>query len=165
MKTNPNRLLLPFILLFSPVFLAAPLLAQGTAFTYQGRLSDGPNPADGSYDLRFTVYDSPSAGLIVGGPLTNAHTGASNGLFTVTLDFGSGVFTGPARWLEIGVRANGSAIVSWPTCYGDFSLQQSGDLAAASWQTPPQSVVDDGTNKFIAVTPPVGNRFYRLAQP
>jgi N-acetylneuraminic acid mutarotase len=30
-------------------------------------------------------------------------------LLTVTLDFGAGVFTGPARWLEIGVRTNGSA--------------------------------------------------------
>ena len=29
--------------------------AQGTAFTYQGRLNDGGNPANGIYDLRFTV--------------------------------------------------------------------------------------------------------------
>ena len=84
------------------------VFAQGTAFTYQGRLNDGANPANGSYDLRFTMYDSPGGGLIAGGPLTNAPTGASNGLFTVTLDFGTGVFTGPARWLEIGVRTNGS---------------------------------------------------------
>ena len=30
--------------------------AQGTAFTYQGRLNDGVNPAGGIYDLRFTIY-------------------------------------------------------------------------------------------------------------
>jgi len=83
--------------------------AQGTAFTYQGRLNDGTNPATGIYDLRLTIYDSTnSPGVIIAGPLTNATTTVNNGLFTVGLDFGAGVFTGPARWLEIGVRTNGS---------------------------------------------------------
>jgi formylglycine-generating enzyme required for sulfatase activity len=33
----------------------------------------------------------------------------SNGFFTVTLDFGAGVFTGEARWLAIAVKTNGAA--------------------------------------------------------
>jgi hypothetical protein len=85
-------------------------LAQGTAFTYQGRLNDSASPANGSYDLKLTLYDSVSGGLVVAGPLTNAPTAVSNGLFTVMLDFGTAAFTGPARWLEIGVRSNGSAV-------------------------------------------------------
>jgi formylglycine-generating enzyme required for sulfatase activity len=83
-------------------------LAQGTAFTYQGHLDDGASPASGNYDLRFTIYDAATNGDVIGGPLTNASTGVSNGLFTITLDFGGGVFTGLDRWLEIGVRTNGS---------------------------------------------------------
>jgi hypothetical protein len=59
--------------------------------------------------LRFTIYDLDSGGSLVAGPLTNSPVSVSNGLFTATLDFGVGVFTGEARWLEIGVRANGSS--------------------------------------------------------
>ena len=46
--------------------------AQGTAFTYQGRLTDNGNAANGNYDLRFTIYDSGGGGNVVAGPITNA---------------------------------------------------------------------------------------------
>lgn len=87
---------------------AAPM---GTAFTYQGRLSEGTNSAQGIYDLRFAIYDAAESGAQVGLTLTNAATGVTNGLFAVALDFGS-VFAGTARWLEIGVRTNGGAAFS-----------------------------------------------------
>src|SRR5690242_1779756 len=83
--------------------------AQGTAFTYQGRLNTGSNAAAGSYDLRFAIYDSAGAGTLIAGPLTNSATGVTNGLFTVTLDFGTGAFSGAERWLELGVQTNGGA--------------------------------------------------------
>src|SRR5882672_3459844 len=83
-------------------------LAQGTTFTYQGRLNDGANAASGIYDLRFTIYDAVAASNVVAGPQTNSAVSVSNGLFTVALDFGA-VFNGAARWLEIGVRPGGSA--------------------------------------------------------
>ena len=81
-------------------------LAQGTAFTYQGRLNNTNGPANGLYDLTFTIYDLPT-GSGSFGVQTNLATTVSNGLFTVALDFGAGVFTGPDRWLEIGARTNG----------------------------------------------------------
>jgi hypothetical protein len=82
--------------------------AQGTAFTYQGRLNDGASPANGIYDLRFTIYASTnSPGTIVAGPFTNSAVAVSNGLFTTALDFGAGVFAGNPRWLEISVQKNG----------------------------------------------------------
>lgn len=82
--------------------------AQGSAFTYQGRLNASGAPANGSYDLQFTLYAfNPVIGYYVAaGPVTNAATTVSNGLFTTTLDFGE-QFTGAALWLEIAVRTNG----------------------------------------------------------
>src|SRR5271155_3745616 len=83
------------------------LCAQGTAFMYQGRLNDGGNPATGNYDLRFQVYDAVTNGNAISVPLTNSATAVNNGLFTTTLDFGAGIFTGTNYWLQIGVQTNG----------------------------------------------------------
>jgi hypothetical protein len=80
--------------------------AQGTAFTYQGRLTDNGTLANGIYDLQFTIYDLASNGNQVGPIRTNTATGVTNGLFTVTLDFGN-AFSGADRFLEIAARTNG----------------------------------------------------------
>ncbi len=92
------------------IALDAPLCAApiASAFTYQGRLSDRGQPANASYDLSFALFDAAQNGSRVAEPLTNPATPVSNGLFTVTLDFGAGVFTGDTRWLEISVRPAGS---------------------------------------------------------
>jgi microcystin-dependent protein len=80
---------------------------QGSAFTFQGRLTDNAVPANGSYDLQFILGDAAIGGNSLS---TNqiAPVAVSNGLFTVLLDFGSGAFDGTGRWLQIGVRTNGS---------------------------------------------------------
>lgn len=86
-----------------------PVLAQGTAFSYQGKLNVGTNVANGNFDLTFALYATNSGGSAVAGPLTNSATVVANGLFSVTLNFGSNVFNGSPLWLQIGVRTNGSA--------------------------------------------------------
>ena len=79
----------------------------GTAFTYQGRLTDGSNAANGSYDLDFALFAVPDGGSQLGISMTLIGHPVSNGLFTVTLDFGASPFAGDARWLQIQVRTNG----------------------------------------------------------
>lgn len=59
--------------------------AQGTAFTYQGRLTAGSNAATGFYDLRSILYSAEIGGSQVGNVLTNAAVTISDGLFTTTL--------------------------------------------------------------------------------
>jgi hypothetical protein len=107
MKTNLTLKLITLWLL--PCALCFSGFSQGTAFTYQGRLNDVTNPANGSYDLTFALFNAVSGPGQVGATVTNSATAISNGLFTVTLDFGTGVFTGTSLWLEIAVRTNGSA--------------------------------------------------------
>jgi len=51
-----------------------------------------------------------------------------------------------------------------PTILG-FTLQQNSDLNPTNWITAPQPVSDNGSTRFIVVSPPAGNRFYRLFKP
>ncbi len=81
--------------------------AQSTAFTYQGLLDTVGSPARGNYDLRFGLYPTNSGGAPVANLITNAAVPVSNGVFTVTVDFGE-AFNGASYWLEIGVRTNAS---------------------------------------------------------
>jgi hypothetical protein len=104
MKLSCTKWLIAFCLLWSVATLGA--LAQGTAFTYQGRLASGGSPATGSYDLEFALFNAPTNGTQVANSVTNLAVGVTNGLFTTTVDFGS-AYTGSALWLQLGVRPSG----------------------------------------------------------
>ena len=117
--------------------------AQTTAFTYQGSLANDGVPANGSYDLTFTLFDTNSSGAPIAGPVTNSATTVSNGLFTTTIDFGTGVFNGTNYWLEIAVQTNGGGGFTTlaprqqvtPTPYAIYSANAGNATSAASTTT------------------------------
>jgi hypothetical protein len=87
-------------------------LAQGTAFTYQGRLNENGVPLNRTYDLLFRPFNVPTGGTQLQIPNLRTVT-MTNGLFTTTLDFGSTIFNGDPLWLQIEVSTNGfSGIVA-----------------------------------------------------
>ena len=88
------------VLCFGPVGLAEPV---GTAFTYQGRLIDANEAADGLYDFQFKLFNDETVGNQLWGDVNTPEVDVIDGYFTVELDFG-GVFDGNERWLDIGVR-------------------------------------------------------------
>ncbi len=100
---------------FHSALLAATPLAP--AFTYQGKLTDGNQPANGVYDFVFSLYDAADGQVpIAGGGIGIEDVTVHDGLFTVSLNFGDNVFNGESRWIEIGVRPG--------TETGDFTLMQ-----------------------------------------
>jgi len=99
---NRNILVPGLCLIFCSLIHAAPL---GTGFTYQGRLNDGSVPASGIYHFVFELFDAASGGTLLNDNEREDVT-VANGLFTVTLDFGSTAFNGQARWLQINVQTN-----------------------------------------------------------
>jgi hypothetical protein len=78
----------------------------GTAFVYQGRLTDGGAPATGVYDFRVQLFDAATDGTLVGTPPTvfREDVAVAAGSFALSLDFGAAAFGASKRWLEIGVR-------------------------------------------------------------
>ncbi len=80
--------------------------AQGTDFTYQGRLNNASGPVNGIYDITYKLWNASSGGGQVGSTFTVTGTPVTNGLFTATIGFGT-VFNGSSYWLELAVRTNG----------------------------------------------------------
>jgi hypothetical protein len=100
------------LLLTSALALAAvalPARAQtpvGTAFTYQGVLSENGVPLNGTdvADIEANLYDAASGGNQIGGAAIVYNVDFNQGQFTIQLDFGTSPFAGEARWLELMVR-------------------------------------------------------------
>jgi hypothetical protein len=83
-----------------------PINAQTTAFNYQGSLTDGGNPANGSFQMQFKLFDSLSGGAQVGSTISDVPVTVTTGTFSLRLDFGSGALSGANRWIEISIRHN-----------------------------------------------------------
>src|SRR5260370_42318481 len=97
-----NSKLTPFVFLALAVLSLGPQArAQNTAFTYQGRLDSGGVPASGLYDFRFRLASDPFANNYVDGSVLTNGVPVTNGLFTVAIDFGAGIFNGSNFWLEL----------------------------------------------------------------
>jgi phage tail-like protein len=89
------------------------LNAPAAAFTYQGRLHVTGDPAQGLYDMYFTVCDSAVKGQAVSETLKCYKVDVTNSYFTVELDFSPSavLFNGQPRWLEIAIKPAGSKLV------------------------------------------------------
>lgn len=88
---------------------AAPVLGQsefGTAFTYQGQLEVGGQPASGSFDFRFSLLVA-SEGAMLTAPIAVEDLQVDRGLVTARLDFLLPP-NGGRRWLRIEVRPSAS---------------------------------------------------------
>ncbi|HMO81426.1 MAG TPA: tail fiber domain-containing protein [Pyrinomonadaceae bacterium] len=79
--------------------------SQTGNFTYQGKLTDGAVNANGTYQMRFSLYDAVSDGSQIGPAITLDPVSVTGGIFTVELNFTDPeAFDGSPRWLEIAVK-------------------------------------------------------------
>lgn len=75
---------------------------QTTTFTYQGNLTSNGQPANGDFDLTFTLFDAVTGGNQIGTPNVVTSLPIANGRFTTDLDFAT-AFAGQQLWIEVTV--------------------------------------------------------------
>jgi len=95
------------IAIFFLLGTAATAPGQTTSFTYQGRLTDGGTPANGNYDFIFQLYDASDGDNLLGHEMGVPSVPVTDGIFSVTIDFGANAFPGADRFLQIIVRRTG----------------------------------------------------------
>jgi hypothetical protein len=146
-KTIMKRLLLSFGLL-----LAISTSAQTYSIDWFKIAGGGGTSTNGQYSLSGTI-GQPDAG----GPVTGGNYSLTGGFWAL-----SAVQTTGAPKLRIFLTTTNTAVVAWPSPSMGWRLQQNLNLAVPAWNSPAETVNDSGTEKFIIVKPPAGNRFYRL---
>lgn len=109
-KTPPfmiSHFSLALVIVMVMVLFSQAIFAQTTAFTYQGRLAENGQPANGDYDFEFSMFGSPTLDDQYGPTLNINSVSVTDEVFTVQLDFGSIFPDGNDRYLQIRVRAAG----------------------------------------------------------
>lgn len=162
-------------ILAAAIVFSAGISAQTTAFSYQGNLNLDGTPANGNYDFVFVLFDAVSGGsqISVAAP---SNVPVSNGLFSVSLDFGA-FFPGASRFMEIRVRPVGggafttlsprqqfsSAPYAIKSITAENALQLAG-VPAATYVQSGATTINAGSqfnisNSRVLATPNVENTF------
>ncbi len=147
--------------------LAAP---TGTAFTYQGRLTENGAPANGAYDIQFRLFDGAAgAAAQVGGTVTATELPVVNGLFTANLDFGAAAFDGAARWLELAVfdPVATQYVPLSPRQYLAATPYATHALSSAQWKSVGNNITNSNTG-FVGVNrsgPLTSAEFFGIQAP
>ena len=137
-------------LLLSALFVSAgrPQSYSIDWFTTDG---GGGTSAGGVYSVSGTI-GQPDAGSA----MTNGNYSLTDGFWSLF-----NVQTEVAPLLTIS-RANNAVMVSWSSSSTNWTLQQNTSINTTNWLIASETVTDNGTLKFILVSPPTDNRFYRL---
>ncbi|HVP73983.1 MAG TPA: hypothetical protein VMS30_09615, partial [Phycisphaerales bacterium] len=100
--TGPVIAALAAASLLSPIQAGPPLISS--TITYQGELLSSNALFNGLADFQFSIYGVLAGGVAEAGPIQLNNVTVLDGRFTVPLTFGSSVFDGSNRYLEVAVR-------------------------------------------------------------
>jgi hypothetical protein len=124
---------------------------------YQFPLTSGPD--GGGFYAEATLYPSPKNQTPTNTPVSNWYAVGSapdGSKLVMTSDSSQ-----PAPVLSITLSGN-VVIVSWPSSFTGFILQQNGDLTATNWVDVTNAASVVGEQNQVIMSPTNSNNFYRL---
>jgi hypothetical protein len=121
-------------------------------FTIDG---GGGTSTGGVYSVSGTI-GQPDAGHLAGGNFTL--DGGFWGIIAAVQLPGSPL-------LRVVLTPTNTVVVAWPAPSSGFSLQENPILNAGAWTTVTNPLTVVGSENQVIVSPPTGNRFYRLKYP
>jgi hypothetical protein len=128
--------------------------AQSYSIDWYKIAGGGGTSTGGTYQVSGTI-GQPDAG----GPMTGGSYSLAGGFWALYA-----VQTPGAPLLTI-TRLGNNALVSWLATATGFSLQTNANVAASSWVKYGGTITTSNGTNSITVTPPMGNLFFRLANP
>ena len=130
----------------------ATVRAQNYSIDWYKISGGGGTSAGGVYSVSGTVGQHDA-----GGPMTGASYSLTGGFWALYA-----VQTPGAPLLRIFLTPTNTAVVAWPYPSTGFTLQVNTNLASANWSAAGGTVNHVGGENQVFVSPPTGNRFYRL---
>jgi hypothetical protein len=113
----------------------------------------GGTSTNGPYAISGTIGQHDAGGPMAGGNFT-----LTGGFWSLIAP----VQTPGAPLLRIFLTATNTVVVSWPAPSTGFVLQQVDSLGSTNWVNSTNTVTVSGGQNQVIVSPPSGNRFYRL---
>ena len=128
--------------------------AQSFAVDWFSVDGGGGTSTGGVFSVSGTI-GQPDAGHMSGGSFT-----LEGGFWGII----AAIQTPGAPLLSVFLTPTNTVIVAWPAP-SSFSLQQNTNPATTNWTGVTNAVTPVGTNNQVMISPPAGNRFYRLKFP
>jgi hypothetical protein len=121
-------------------------------FTIDG---GGGTSTGGVYSVSGTI-GQPDAGRMTGGNFT-----LDGGFWGII----AAIQTPGSPLLRVLLTPTNTVLIAWPSSVTGFNLQQQSVVGNPTWLPVTNSVNVVGNENQVLISPPVGNRFYRLKNP
>jgi hypothetical protein len=129
--------------------------AQSYSIDWYKVAGGGGTSTGGVYSLSGTIGQHDA-----GGPLTGGSYSLTGGFWALYA-----VQTPGAPLLRIFLTSSNTAVVAWPAPSTGFALQQNSNLVSTVWSGVTNTVNVVGSENQVIISPPAGNRYFRLFKP